>query len=131
MTLRIPRDEPKEDDTVGELRSEMRLERHETIYIEIISSSYDYQEPASIAVCSTVDVSANGLQVTLDHTPPVGSILSLCVQFSEPEQRLHLVGEVRWVKPLAGSRCHAGFVLYESEGTDIQRWKQRVATLLR
>lgn len=116
----------------SEFRSELRLKRQELIYIEVISASFDMDDTASIVISSTVDISANGLQVSVDQPLPVGSILSLCVQTTPAGERLHLVGEVIWVKPLdeARSQFRAGFALYESDGTDILAWKNQVVDWL-
>ncbi len=116
----------------SEYRSELRLERHELIYIEVISASFDMDDSASIVISSTVDISANGLQVNMDQPLPVGSILRLCVQPRDSGQRIHLVGEVMWVKPQDDDRkqFRAGFALYESDGTDILAWKQHITQWL-
>lgn len=116
----------------NEYRSELRLDRHEMIYIEVISASFDMDDSASIVISSTVDISANGLQVSMDQSLPVGSILRLCVQLQGSRERIHLVGEVMWVRPLGDElrQYRAGFALYESDGTDIIAWKQHVSQLL-
>lgn len=110
-------------------RGETRLGEHAAIFVERLAAEHDNSLPADIAICSSVDISANGLQVRMDKPVPVGSILRLCAQFRDNRRSLYLVGEVKWVRHESGQYC-IGFALFESEQTDIIAWKELIARRL-
>ncbi len=107
-------------------RLEERADRYEKIYIELMSASYDGSSPAAIAMGNTLDISANGLRVALNAEVSVGSILQLCIDLEKPQQRINIVGEVKWCRPDREQvgRFLTGFALYEAEGTDIIAWRK-------
>ncbi|MBT4160309.1 MAG: PilZ domain-containing protein [Gammaproteobacteria bacterium] len=109
-------------------RIETRLDLEETIFIEIIAS--DSSSAGSVLMCNSLDLSANGLQVIVDEEISMGSILRLCIDFKDADP-IFLVGEVKWKRPDEESGAYRiGFLLFEAEDTDIQRWKELVARLL-
>lgn len=110
----------------AERRAERRLTEQTTIFVELLAADYEHSEPPNISICSSIDISANGLQVCLDHPVELGSILRLCAEFPDQRKPLYLVGEVKWLHPKHGHYC-AGFALFESEQTDIVAWKHLIA----
>ncbi len=119
----------KTGESEQERRSESRVDGRATIFVERLAADYDGSRPASIIVCRSLDISANGMQVRMDQPVPVGAILRLCAQFPNGERSLYLVGEVRWVRREGTLHC-IGFSLYESEQTDIVAWKELIARYL-
>ncbi len=117
------------DSEGSERRSEERLDESVTIFVERYSAEFDNSRPAKIIVCKSIDISANGLQIRLDQPIPVGSILRLCAQFGSGRRSLYVVGEVKWERREEGLYC-IGFVLFDSEQTDIILWKQLIADLM-
>ena len=109
-------------------RQESRLTTEETVFIELTSAEPGVEIPPDIVISNSVDLSANGLRVTVDRDLVIGSILRACVQFRDAPQRYLLVTEVKWCRPheRAGEFI-AGLALFESEGTDIQSWKELIA----
>ncbi|HEY3699084.1 MAG TPA: PilZ domain-containing protein [Spongiibacteraceae bacterium] len=110
----------------NERRSEQRLDEGVTIFVERYAAEFDNSQPASIIVCKSIDISANGLQVRMDESIPLGTILRLCAQFSSGRQSLYVVAEVKWQRQENDSYC-IGFALFESEQTDIIAWKELIA----
>ena len=109
-------------------RTETRLELEETIFIEIIAS--DSRSAGNVIMCNSLDLSANGLQVLLDEEISMGSILRLCIDLKNTDP-IFLVGEVKWMRPDPETGAYRiGFLLFESEDTDIETWKTLVADLL-
>ena len=109
-------------------RVETRLDLEETIFIEVIAS--DSKSAGTIVMCNSLDLSANGLQVIVDEEISIGSILRLCIDLRDAEP-IFLVAEVKWQRPDADTGgFRIGFLLFESDDTDIQRWKELVAELL-
>lgn len=113
-------------DNASNRRSEHRLDEHVTIFVERYAAEFDNAQAASIMICDSVDISANGVQVKMDQPLPIGTILRLCAQFSGGRASLYLVGEVKWQREENGQYC-IGFALFESEQTDIVAWKELVA----
>ena len=117
------------DDKASERRSEYRLGEQVTIFVERYAAEFDNSRAASIMICDSVDISANGVQVRMDQPLPLGTILRLCAQFSGGRESLYLVGEVKWLREEEGRYC-IGFALFESEQTDIVAWKELIASQL-
>lgn len=109
-------------------RQEFRLTTQEAVFLELTSAAPDDDTPSDIVVSNSVDISANGLRVIIDRDLTVGSILRTCVQFMDSDHRFLLVTEVKWSKPLeVPGEFEAGLSLFESDGTDIQLWKEILA----
>lgn len=106
-----------------EQRQEYRLPRALTVFIELGDSRRE-----DILVAShSLDISANGLRVITDQELPEGSILRSCVHTAEA--RFVLVTEVKWCSPWHNAGEYlVGLALFESEDTDIQAWKEFIAT---
>lgn len=116
-------------DNDNEKRQELRLSAQETLFIEVDSGEDGAQ--TQIVISSSVDISANGLQMIIDRPLLAGSIHRLCLQLDVPDAWLYLSAMVIWVRPLADDDGYAvGVQVMESQGTDIQQWKTWVAQRL-
>ncbi len=98
------------------------------MFIELTSAEPGVEIPPDIVISNSVDLSANGLRVSVDRDLVIGSILRACVQLRDSPQRFLLVTEVKWCRPheRAGEFI-VGYPLFESEGTDIHVWKEMIA----
>ncbi|MCH7742196.1 MAG: PilZ domain-containing protein [Proteobacteria bacterium] len=108
-------------------RLETRLELEATIFVEVLASNSN--NTGNVLMCNSLDLSANGLQVVVDDEMPAGSIFRLCIDLKEADP-IFLVAEVKWQRPdpeTDGFRI--GFFLFESDDTDIRRWKELVDEL--
>lgn len=112
-----------------ERRAEARIEKNTTIFVEVCSASFDNSTPAQVIVCSSLDLSANGIQVEMDQEVAIGTILRICAEFNDDNKTLYLVGEVKWIKPI-DDHFNIGFELYDAENTDIAGWKEIIADFL-
>lgn len=109
-------------------RVETRLRLEETIFIEVLSSTSDAD--GNVIMCSSIDLSANGFMVVVDCELELGSILRLCIDLPDREP-MFLVGEVKWQRPDPDSDDFLlGFLLFESEDSDIAEWKLWIAEML-
>ena len=113
-----------------ERRSELRLDEEATIFIEVMSASFDNDSPPNIVICNSLDVSANGIQVAMDDAIAVGSILRLGVDLGEDTDTIYLVGEAKWVSE-DEDQYRIGFELYDAENTGIADWKKTIADRLK
>ena len=112
-------------------RLEARILSEVTVFLETCAAPAGETSTNSIVISKTLDLSANGLQVVMDHAIPVGSILQMCVDFGLHQPRFNLIAEVRWVRQPAGQRQYlTGFQLLDSEGCSIEDRKRCVANLL-
>ena len=130
MTEQDPQSDTHADDAWNQ-RLEARILSEVTIFVETYSSPTGEAISPNIVISKTLDLSANGLQVVMDHALPLGSILEICIDFGLQQPRYHLIGEVRWVRKAPGSLLFlTGFQLLDSEGTQIEEWKKRIVELL-
>ncbi|HEY9036533.1 MAG TPA: PilZ domain-containing protein [Pseudomonadales bacterium] len=111
-------------------RSELRLKGNFTVLIETYSAAPGDNTAPKVVICSTIDMSANGLMICMDEALTPEAIFQLYIESNDPPYRFHLVGEVRWSRPTNDGQFMTGFTLYESEGTNIAEWKTLVASLL-
>jgi hypothetical protein len=112
--------------TDDEKRQELRLTTQETLYLEVEAG--DETRPSSIVIGSSVDVSANGVQLVIDRPLQSGNIYRACLQPATGNQRLYLSTLVIWSQALPDDEGWAiGLQVLESQGTDVQRWKEWVA----
>lgn len=119
---------PETDEQCQDKRQDKRLLCEDVIFIEVASAGLDNNAPSAIAICNTLDVSANGLQVSMDRPLIVGSIHQIGVQLAELGQRLYLTGQVKWCRTEDGVDGYIlGLELFEAEETDIQAWKELIA----
>jgi len=74
-------------------------------------------------------MSANGLRVITDQELVLGKIMRTCVLLRASGQQFLLITEVKWARPYGDAgEFLIGLSLYESEGSDIQRWKEFIAS---
>lgn len=107
-------------------RSEFRVMDRTALFVEVQAASHDGSSAAEILACSGVDMSANGLQVHVDRPLVAGAILRLGADVGRDVPALYVVGEVRWCRPDNGGYA-VGFLLFDSDGTDIAQWKRFIA----
>ncbi|MCZ6503719.1 MAG: PilZ domain-containing protein [Gammaproteobacteria bacterium] len=109
-------------------RVESRLGLEATIFVEILAS--DSHNAGNVLMCNSLDLSEHGLQVVVDDEMPAGSIFRLCIDLKDSEP-IFLVAEVKWQRPDPDADAfRIGFLLFESDDTDIQRWRELVADML-
>ena len=109
-------------------RTETRLELEETVFIEVLSSAAP--TASNVVMCTSLDFSANGIQVVVDQDINLGAILRLCIDMPDKEP-IFLVGEVKWKRAdTATGGIRLGFLLFESDDSDIAEWKQMIADML-
>jgi len=114
----------------AQMRDEVRINRSETIFLEVRPRSRDRSVPPTIVMCNSRDISASGIRVVLQEEIVIGSVLRLCVDMKQFEP-ICLAGEVNWGQPDAKSdEFSVGLSLLDAEDSDIQHWKEIVADLV-
>ncbi len=107
-----------------ELRKENRVDREETVFIEVLSASVE-ESNALVVQCSTRDISISGLKVTSNYPITVGVILELLVDFNNESVKYLLTGEVKWCNQIDAEPTYfCGFELIDAEHSDIRLWRE-------
>jgi hypothetical protein len=102
-------------------RRHPRLMREETLSIRPISGGHDTPEGDAV-YCSTVDMSAAGVQVKVPESLPEGQLLDIWIAMLDDLGTYHLRGKVNWVRPGDGGTLVAGIeVMLDSE--DLRGWQ--------
>lgn len=111
-----------------ENRVETRLEVEETVFIEVLSAAEP--DESNVVMCSSLDFSANGIQVVVDQDIALNAILRLCIDMPDKDP-IFLVGEVKWKRAdTATGGIRLGFMLFDSDDSDIAEWKHLIADML-
>ena len=72
----------------SESRRHNRLSFEGTIFIELMSSGMDDNQPSEVVLCKTIDISRNGILVWVNRELPVGAILQIGVELSHEHHTL-------------------------------------------
>ena len=114
------------NDYSGE-RAEVRLGQSLVVFVENCCT-----DGVPVFITQALDVSANGLQVSMDCQLTIGAILALGIEQTNNAGRevYSLVGEVRWCERQEAGGFAVGFQLLEAQGTDLARWKLAVVEML-
>ena len=110
-------------------RSETRVNRETTFYVEVYTGETQDIDHTKVIVCNSLDISAGGIALQMDRPLPVGSILRLCADVERSENVLYLIGEVKWVRA-EEQYYNLGFELYDAEDSDLSDWKNQLAKIL-
>lgn len=107
-----------------ERRRHRRLKQREQLFIQIIEADSAPALRGKTLYCSSLDVSAGGIQIELDQEAPPGCILDLWVEVKGRRGRFYLSGEVRWCRADSDRGKHQiGIELQEGETTLDETWK--------
>jgi hypothetical protein len=105
-------------------RQEYRLDNQLTVIIELDSS--DAGEP-TLVVSKSLDISANGLRAIAHEIVATDIILRCCIRDEKNDRQFLLVSEVKWCRPHSDGDYLIGLSLFDSDGTDIVKWKEYIA----
>jgi len=114
-----------------ESRKHQRLSLEGTIFIELVSSGMEDNQPSEVMLCKTIDISRHGLLVWVNQELTVGAILQIGVELSGEDHTLYLTGEVMRCRPGRnnGGRWLVGFELMNASDSDIDAWQALVARM--
>jgi hypothetical protein len=116
---------------IEDKRGEPRIHSEVAVFVETFCAPSGEARSPSIVISKTLDFSANGLQVIMDRPINLGSILQLCVEFTEEHERYNLVGEVRWVsRTRFEEHFLVGFMLLDAGHSRIEDWKRKLSQLI-
>lgn len=109
-------------------RKHHRLSFEGTIFIELVSSGMEENQPSEVVLCKTIDISRNGLLVWVNRELTVGAILHICVELSEKDLTLYLTGEVKRCShdKYSEERWRVAFELLNATDSDIDAWRTMV-----
>lgn len=107
-------------------RAETRYEQKEDLNLKIVFSSDNPGLLGKTIDGSTIDVSASGLRIMLNHPIKIDSVLDVWVNRKEQNKKYFLTGNVRWCKETeVGGTYQVGLVLRERTDTitDLSSWQ--------
>lgn len=114
-------------------RKQVRFPIENTVFIELVAPEFGSNEPAVIARAKSVEISRDGLRVTLAQELTAGAILQIAVELPADAGTLYLAGEVTWSGPIPGTGDEpawaAGFALLNAEESDIASWVSLIALM--
>lgn len=117
------------------MRRYPRFPVENTVFIELVAPEFGSNDSGVISRCKSVEISEDGLRVTLDQELPVGAILQLGLELPDGAVTLYLVGEVSWSEPIPGTgdvpAWAAGFSLFNASDSDIDHWTALIAQMER
>jgi hypothetical protein len=79
-----------------ERRAHTRFDTEEAISLKIVFSSENPGLLGRTLNASTLDVSAGGLRISLNHAIKIDSVLDVWVTLKEQKRKFFLTGNVRW-----------------------------------
>lgn len=106
-----------------ERRRHRRLKQKERLCIQIIESDRVPALRGKTVYCSSVDISASGLQIELDREAPPGCVLDLWIEVKGRRGRIFLTGEVRWcTENQERGKYQLGIEIQAGDATQVQDW---------
>lgn len=100
-----------------------RLPREEPLSIRMkVQNGAADEEPVQV-YGSSVDMSAKGLQVRLDHELNIGTRLEVWIVFVDEYDAFNLHGQVSWARPEESQTWVAGIELLDSS-PDMEAWDE-------
>ncbi|MCG8670663.1 MAG: PilZ domain-containing protein [Pseudomonadales bacterium] len=99
-----------------------RSEIQDTLFIKSISSSQVTSVGSDFKTCSTINVSAYGMQVLLDFEVLIDSEIALWIVQDGQEDRVLVDGTVRWTTKSANNKFLVGIELNEDSVNHIEKW---------
>ncbi len=116
-----------EDDSMSEIgdeRKHIRQVQNEKVVFQITSSAHGTLPPGTVVRCWTENISTRGLRIQLERPLSEGSQLELGVEISNRPGVFFLAGEVKWCKPLEGSKRNlVGVELKERQSDGFKLWQ--------
>lgn len=111
-------------------RKHLRLPLESRVFIELESSLGAMHGGSTVAICNTLDVSAEGLRVALEHELEELAYLQIGIEppnsaeGAESAEPFFLLAQVRWCRPVEETdhTFLAGLALMPAQGSDIERW---------
>lgn len=103
-----------------------RSDIQDTLFIKSINSSQVTSLGSDFRTCSTINVSAYGMQVILDFEVLIDSEIALWIVQDEGEDRVLVDGTVRWTSKVGqDSKYLVGIELNEDSVGPIETWIKR------
>lgn len=109
---------------IGDQRKNKRFTSEGSLQSEVIVSE-DCPELAGQNIpCESINISAEGIQISLKDHVPVGTKLDLWVSIPKSKQKtFHLIASVCWIKLTKDeSGYRSGLDVMESDINDLKNW---------
>ncbi len=115
--------EPTSGASSRDRRHARRIERRESVSIQIFLPCAERPGCPRVVTSETADVSGEGLRLLLPEPLEAERILDLCVALMGNPRRFLLTAETRWCRQDPGTgHYEVGLRVHEGEGTDFAEW---------
>ena len=104
-------------------RRHPRLPREEPLSIRLLIPGEKAGDSPLQIYGSSIDMSASGLQLQLDHELKPGQALEVWIVLVDDHDAYNLTGQVTWSKPAENGGHVAGIAL-DLDGPDIRAWDE-------
>lgn len=110
--------------STNERRAELRGVREERLFVKVLESEGLPEKEGMTLSCSTLDVSASGLRLSVSERVPQGTLLELWIEVKGVIGKFLLTGLVRWCCP-HGEEFICGVELIEQgDVSDLADWQE-------
>jgi len=109
---------------IGDQRKNKRFTSQGNLQSEVIVSE-DCPELAGQNIpCESINISAEGIQISLKDHVPVGTKLDLWVSIPKSKHKtFHLIASVCWIKLTKDEKGYrSGLEVTESDKNDLEKW---------
>ena len=114
----------------AERRRQPRIERDDTLFVQIASASGEEVEKGQTVRCTAENISQDGLRIRLSQAVPEGTFLELWIRVTDRPGTFLLKGVSRWAKAQDDGSVLVGIQLDEDLAQDTGAWRAMVAEKL-
>jgi c-di-GMP-binding flagellar brake protein YcgR len=111
-------------------RVHQRVETVQAIFIEVVTPGSRRETQNNIIRCETVDISMQGLKISVDEPIDPGTHLNIAVPQKGWVENLELVGMARWMTDAEGQAGYwVGLELNDTSKENMEKWFKIVTSL--
>lgn len=108
-------------------RREPRIIREDTLSLRLIDHERSIPQPNARFYCSTVDISASGMQILLNDALPIQQLVEIWIVLADNLGTYNLIGKINRVVELDDPDEPDGFltgVELQNHSPDIRTWRE-------
>lgn len=110
-----------------ESRREPRIIREDTLSLRLVDNERRTPQPDASFYCSTVDISASGMQILLTDPLPIQQLVEIWIVLADNLGTYNLIGKINRLVELDDPDEPDGFltgVELQNDSPDIRAWRE-------